>query len=208
MDINLLKFYKNRLEVLEKSDLDLDLVDRTLVFDNTFENKIANPIMIIGEAPGANEVEQRKPFVGMAGKNLSKVIEKSGLNREKDFLITNAFPFRTFQHSDSGIKNRTPNTAELKFGATLLLQEIEIVKPKMILLLGGSSKKSFLKIADKSATKTVKNMENHTVSDLTFETINFTTKIGISFHPSPLVYNMAKKREQLQNFFKTLNQYL
>ncbi len=184
--------------------MDKALIDPTLVYDNTLENKIPNPIMIIGEAPGANEVEQQKPFVGLAGKNLSEVIEKSGLNRERDFLITNAFPFRTFEKSPKGIKNRTPNTKELTEGAKLLLEEINIVRPKMILLLGGSSKKAFSKIADKSAVKTVRSMENHSFSDIYFATIDFHTKVGISFHPSPLVYNTAYKREELTSFFKDL----
>lgn len=204
----LLEFYKARRELLDSAVLDRDLIDPTPVFDDTFENKVDHPIMIIGEAPGANEVEQQKPFVGMAGKNLSEVISFSGLDREKDFLITNAFPFRTFQKSSSGIKNRTPNTKELQEGAKYLVQEIAIVKPKLILLLGGSSKKSFLKIHDKSAVTTVKNMENHTFTDLEFETIDSKTKIGISFHPSPLVYNIPTKREELIAFFKKIRDNL
>lgn len=197
----LLSFYENRVKDLQNSDLDLEFVDTTLVFDNTLEGKSDNPIMIIGESPGANEVEQQKPFVGLAGKNLTESIELSGKNREKDFLITNAFPFRTFENGSKGVKNRTPKTNELQYGATLLIQEISIVKPKLILLLGGSAKQAFLKIADSSAVKTVKNGENHTIFDCYFSSINYNTRVGLSFHPSPLVYNTPKKREKLQEFF-------
>lgn len=55
------------------------------------------------------------------------------------FLITNAFPFRTYENN----KNRTPSANELKIGAKLLEREIEIVKPSLILLLGNSAIKAF-----------------------------------------------------------------
>jgi DNA polymerase len=114
-------------------------VDYTDVYDKYLDKKVPNPIMIIGEAPGANEVKQKEPFVGMAGKNLDYLINISKLDRQKDFLITNAFPFRTFE----GNKNRTPKANELKEGAKLLLKEIDIVRPRLILLLGNSAIKAF-----------------------------------------------------------------
>ena len=142
-------FYNKRLDYLKsKSQLNLEKVDFTQVTDPYLSVKAQNPIMIIGEAPGANEVQFGEPFIGMAGKNLMSLITLANLNREKDILITNAFPFRTFETTTIGIKNRTPNTKELTFGATLLIEEIEIVKPRLILILGGSAKKAFLKLPD------------------------------------------------------------
>ena len=130
-------FYNKRLDYLKsKSQLNLEKVDFTQVTDPYLSVKAQNPIMIIGEAPGANEVQFGEPFIGMAGKNLMSLITLANLNREKDILITNAFPFRTFETTTIGIKNRTPNTKELTFGATLLIEEIEIVKPRLILILG------------------------------------------------------------------------
>ena len=116
------EFYKNR-----KNFINFENVDYTDVYDSYLDKKIDNPIMIIGEAPGANEVKEKQPFVGMAGKNLDYLIKLSGLDRKKDFLITNAFPFRTFE----GNKNRTPKAKELKEGAKLLLKEIEIVNQNL-----------------------------------------------------------------------------
>jgi len=148
--------------MLQKSTLSLEQIDMSVVYDKNLEQKVDNPIMIIGEAPGANEVKEGIPFCGMAGKNLSYLIKLSNLDREKDFLITNAFPFRTFE----GNKNRTPNANELQFGAKLLLQELKIVKPRMILLLGGSAKRAFLKLEDKSLTTALKSMQNHTFKEV------------------------------------------
>lgn len=198
-------FYEERWELLKGFDVPLDFsqVDPTVVHDRHLEEKSSNPIMIIGEAPGANEVEQQTPFVGMAGKNLSKLIEGAELSREGDFLITNAFPFRTFQEGAGGVKNRTPSTTELKAGSVLLKMELEIVRPRMILILGGSAKKAFLKLDDAALTSTLKKMANHTFEEVTTD-MGFTTTLGLSFHPSPLVFNMQQKRDSLIKFFNKL----
>ena len=91
-------FYAERYNLLQGlgAPIDFSQIDGTIVHDRPLEAKTPHPILIIGEAPGANEVEQQIPFVGMAGRNLSSLIEGAGLSRSKDFLITNAFPFRTF----------------------------------------------------------------------------------------------------------------
>jgi len=190
---NLKKFYLSR-----KNFINFDNVDYTDVFDPYLELKKENPIMIIGEAPGANEVEQKAPFVGLAGKNLNYLIELSGLSREKDFLITNAFPFRTFE----GNRNRTPKAIELKEGAKLLLEEIKIVRPKLILLLGNSAIKAFSYLPDKNA-KIVKHLEKNRFYDFEFQF--YKTKIGISFHPSPISFNRRDIKEALINFFQEIN---
>ena len=185
-------FYLDR-----KNFIDFENVDYTDVYDPYLDNKIKNPIMIIGEAPGANEVAQKEPFVGMAGKNLNYLIELSGFDRKKDFLITNAFPFRTFD----GNKNRTPKASELKAGAKLLLQEIEIVKPKLILLLGNSAIKAFSYLPIENA-KDVKSFQRNSINEFNFPF--YTTKIGVTFHPSPISFNRKDIRNDLENFFKGL----
>ena len=188
------EFYKNR-----KNFINFENVDYTDVYDSYLDEKIDNPIMIIGEAPGANEVAQKEPFVGMAGKNLDYLIKLSGLNRKKDFLITNAFPFRTFE----GNKNRTPKAKELKEGAKLLLKEIEIVKPKLILLLGNSAIKAFSYLPIETA-KEVKTFERNSINQ--FEFPFYITKIGITFHPSPISFNRKDIRNKLEMFFGSLNE--
>jgi DNA polymerase len=94
---------------------------------------------------------------------------------------------------------------ELKAGAQLLRMELEIVRPRMILILGGSAKKAFLQIDDTAVTKTLRTMATHTFEKITTG-MGFETVIGLSFHPSPLVFNMAHKRECLLQFFAKLQQ--
>jgi len=167
------------------------------VYDPYLDEKRENPIMIIGEAPGANEVKEKQPFVGMAGKNLDYLISISKYDRKKDILITNAFPFRTYE----GNKNRTPKANELKEGAKLLLQEIEIVKPRLILLLGNSAIKSFSYLPIPNA-KDVKKFERNSINKFDFPF--YSTYVGVTFHPSPISFNRKDIKEALKSFFKEI----
>ena len=182
------EFYLKRVDFI-KQYLN-ENIDFTNVFDPYLNEKKDYPIMIIGEAPGANEVRLKEPFVGKAGENLNYLITLSGLDRKRDFLITNAFPFRTYE----GNKNRTPKIKELKIGAELLKKEIEIVKPCLILLLGNSAIKAFSYVCSD-----VKNLKKCAVYDVC------NLKVGICFHPSPLAFNRKDIRQSLEEFFRGLN---
>ena len=186
--MKLKEFYKNRKEFI--SNFLNENIDFTEVFDPFLDEKIQNPIMIIGEAPGAKEVELKEPFVGKAGENLNYLISLSRLDRKKDFLITNAFPFRTFKNN----KNRTPSVKELKIGAKLLEKEIEIVKPSLILLLGNSAIKAFSYVC--SEVKNLKKCGFYNVCNL---------NIGICYHPSPLSFNRKEIKKALEEFFLNLS---
>jgi len=94
-------------------------------------------IMIIGEAPGRNEDEQGRPFVGLAGKRLNKLLENNGIDR-KNVFITNVVKCRPPQ-------NRVPTEAEAKICIKLFLnQQINLVKPQLIILLGKTAASNFL----------------------------------------------------------------
>jgi len=187
--MTLKEFYKKRKDFIKKYIS--ENIDFTDVFDKYLDEKGNNPIMIIGEAPGVNEVKLKEPFVGKAGENLNYLISLSGFDRKRDFLITNAFPFRTYE----GNKNRTPKAKELKIGAELLKKEIEIVKPSLILLLGNSAIKAFSYVCPE--VKNLKKCGFYKVCGL---------KIGVCYHPSPLAFNRKNIREALENFFKKLQE--
>jgi len=182
----LIEFYNKRAGFIK--NFMTENIDFTNVHDPYISEKVDNPIMIIGEAPGANEVRLREPFVGKAGENLNYLIEKSGFDRKRDILITNAFPFRTY----TGNKNRTPKANELKTGARLLEEEINIVKPKIILLLGNSAIKAFSYIPWAKEVKDYKKCGVYMVNNY---------KIGLCFHPSPLAFNRKDIRKSLEKFF-------
>ncbi len=198
MKNRLLEFYSSRKVFLD--ELDSSLIDRSLVYDREF-GFVDGAVMLIGEAPGENEAREGRPFCGAAGKNLAKLIEASGIDRKK-LLITNAFAFRTFEPSERGIKNRTPNTAELTLGASMLLQEIEIVKPKVIVLLGGSAEKAAMKLQDLKLKTAFKSLQKHEIKNISG------LYLAKTHHPSPLVFNRADKRAELYEFFDRLSKHL
>jgi uracil-DNA glycosylase len=93
------------------------------------------PVMVIGEAPGAEEDQQGAPFVGRAGKLLDKMLAAAGL--EGRVFITNTVYWRP-----SG--NRTPSAAEQLVCSPFLERTIALVSPRFLLLAGGASAKALL----------------------------------------------------------------
>jgi len=84
--------------------------------------------MLVGEAPGANEVEQGEPFVGRAGKRMDEIFSDIGIDRS-ELYITNLVKVRPPD-------NRDPKKKEIEAWAPLLEKEIEKVQPEIIITLG------------------------------------------------------------------------
>jgi DNA polymerase len=94
------------------------------------------PLMIIGEAPGADEDLQGQPFVGRAGQLLDRMLKAAG-------LLDRAFVTNTVFWRPPG--NRTPTPQEQAVCAPFLERAVALVQPKMLLLVGGASAKSMLR---------------------------------------------------------------
>ena len=201
MKHTLISFYADRKNRL--SELNTSQIDKSEVYDREF-GFAPSPVMLIGEAPGENEAREGRPFCGPAGKNLAKLIASTNLKRE-GILISNAFAFRTFEDGKSGIKNRTPDTKELKTGFSMLCEEIKIVNPKIIILLGGSAERAFCASDDKTVKNFIKELPKHEIRQFNFQGRNI--HIAKTHHPSPLVFNRADKREELFDFFKKLDEF-
>jgi len=93
-------------------------------------------VIFVGEAPGRNEDEKGEPFVGVAGKKLSAALEEAGVSREEVY-ITNIVKCRP-------PNNRVPNTVERETCKNYIRQEISIIKPKIICVLGNTAFNSML----------------------------------------------------------------
>jgi len=104
------------------------------------EGPVPARMMLIGEAPGANEVAQGRPFVGAAGKQLNALLSTAGLDRA-EIYITNIVKFRISKINPlTGREvNRPVKKSELIDGRIELLCEIARVNPKMICTLGNSA---------------------------------------------------------------------
>ena len=98
-------------------------------------------ILLIGEAPGAEETKLGHPFVGKAGKQLDALFCRFGVMRE-DAFITNVVKYRPVVRSKKSVRNRTPLPADVKASLPLLRTEILHISPKLILTLGNTPLKA------------------------------------------------------------------
>ena len=122
-----------KLETLKKNirlikDCELKKNATNLVFGN---GNINSKIMIIGEGPGAQEDAEGEPFVGRAGKLLDKMLEAIQLNRTKVY-ISNVVNYRP-------PANRRPTEEEIARYLPYLRTHIEIINPKILILLGSTA---------------------------------------------------------------------
>jgi DNA polymerase len=100
---------------------------------------VGNPnasIMFVGEAPGFNEDQQGEPFVGAAGKLLDKLLESAGLSRSQVY-IANVIKCRP-------PNNRDPEQDEVDTCKPFLLQQIELINPKLVCTLGNWATQTIL----------------------------------------------------------------
>jgi len=93
-------------------------------------------VIFVGEAPGRNEDKNGEPFIGVAGKKLSIALDEAGISRDVVY-ITNIVKCRP-------PNNRVPNTNERNTCQEYLKQEISIIKPKLICILGNTAFNSIL----------------------------------------------------------------
>jgi uracil-DNA glycosylase len=106
---------------------------------------VGNPnteLMFVGEAPGADEDTQGEPFVGKAGQLLTKIIEVMNYRRE-DVYIANILKCRPDTPRQSA-GNRPPTPEEMSTCLPYLLEQIEIIQPKVIVALGATAVKGLL----------------------------------------------------------------
>ncbi len=140
--------------------------------------------MFVGEAPGAEEDTTGRPFVGAAGRLLDKIIAAIGLKRE-DVYITNVVKCRP-------PNNRKPTSDEMEACEPFLFNEIEVVKPKLIVTLGATPLTSLLNIKE-GITKTRGQFYN-------FQGI----PVMPTFHPAFLLRFPERKREVWEDMKKVM----
>ena len=144
-------------------------------------------LMFVGEAPGADEDIQARPFVGRAGQLLTKIIEAIGLKRE-EVLIGNVNRCRP-------PGNRPPTPEEASMCKPFLLREIAIVQPEVIVVLGNTAMKNLLDTR-----------EGITKLRGTFQEYKG-IKVMPTFHPAYLLRDPSKKRETWEDL-KKVRDYL
>ncbi len=144
-------------------------------------------LMFVGEAPGADEDAQARPFVGRAGQLLTKIIESLGLKRE-EVLIGNVNRCRP-------PGNRPPSPEEAAMCKPFLLREIASAAPDVIVVLGNTAMKNLLEVKE-GITKLRGQFQDYKG-----------IKIMPTFHPAYLLRDPSKKRETWEDL-KKVRDYL
>ena len=99
------------------------------------EGNPATPMVIIGEGPGANEDATGRPFVGRAGQLLDQALRENGITR-KHVYICNILKCRASMDEGGSVRNRPPSSGEISACLPWLQQQLDIIKPLVILCLG------------------------------------------------------------------------
>ena len=135
-------------------------------------------IMLIGEAPGANEDEEGLPFVGRAGALLDKMLAAIDLDRKKVY-ISNIINYRPPD-------NRRPTDEEIKRYLPFITKHIEIINPKILVLLGSTAMNALIGnevVISKMRGKWIEKKFG-----------NCKTSVIITFHPAFLMRQPAQKK--------------
>jgi uracil-DNA glycosylase family 4 len=100
-------------------------------------------VMVVGEGPGETEDRLGRPFVGRAGELLEKMLAAIGLARE-DVFICNTVKCRPTVDDGKRLRNRAPDPQEMQNCRPYLEEQIDIIRPRIILALGAPAAKSFM----------------------------------------------------------------
>ncbi len=169
-----------RQDILDFDGCALKKTATNLVFA---DGNPAAQVMLIGEAPGADEDRQGKPFVGQSGKLLNKMLASIGLNRNTVY-ITNILPWRP-------PGNRTPTDHEIVQCMPFVRRHIALIKPTYIVTLGG--------IAAKSLLDTNTGIMRLRGQWKTYNKDGLNIPVLPIFHPAFLLRTPAHKREAWQD---------
>ena len=151
---------------------------------------VGNPkadLLVIGEAPGADEDKQGEPFVGRAGQLLNKILEAVNFKREEVY-IANILKCRPPE-------NRRPHPDEVEQCEPYLWKQIELIKPKFILCLGLTAAQTLLKTQE-SLTNLRASVHNY-----------HGVPTYVTYHPAALLRNPDWKRPTWEDVKKLRNAY-
>ncbi len=157
---------------------------------------VGNPdaeIMFVGEAPGADEDAQGEPFVGRAGQLLTKIIKAMGFARE-DVYIANILKCRP-DTPGSAYGNRPPTPREMQTCRPYLMEQIDIIKPKVIVALGAVAVEGLL-----GARSPMRELRGR------WNSFNG-TPLMVTYHPAYLLRNQSpsEKRKVWEDMMQVLD---
>lgn len=144
-------------------------------------------LMLVGEAPGRDEDLEGLPFVGRSGQLLDRILAAIGVERKSAF-VTNVIPWRP-------PGNRTPTPHETEICRPFIERQIALVKPKVLVTLGGPSAKLLVGSTD-GILRLRGNWKSHTTADGTV------IPVMPTLHPAYLLRNPAHKKLAWRDFLE------
>jgi DNA polymerase len=145
-------------------------------------------IMLIGEGPGKDEDLQGLPFVGKSGQLLDKILSACGFNRDEHVYIANIVKCRP-------PGNRDPKPEERNSCLPYLLRQIELIDPRIIVLLGSTALKGLVD-------------PNARITRLRGDWMIWDKRLVMpTFHPSALLRNADQKKDAWEDFKKVYHKY-
>ena len=144
-------------------------------------------VMLVGEAPGADEDRQGLPFVGQSGQLLDRILKAVGFDRTNTY-ISNIIPWRP-------PGNRPPTTQEIAMCQPFIQRHIELVQPKILVFLGGVAAKTLLN-SNEGIMRLRGIWRDYTTRD------GSTIKAIATFHPAYLLRSPGQKALVWQDFLK------
>ena len=184
------RFKKDNFEISEDKAKSLETLKNSIInqkncdLKNQAKNIVfsdGNPkskIMLIGEAPGANEDLEGLPFVGRAGQLLDKMLSAINLDRKKVY-ISNIVNYRPPE-------NRRPNSTEVERYLPFITKHIEIINPKILVLLGSTAMNALI-----GSDVVISKMRGKWI-EKKFGSCK--TSVLITFHPAFLIRQPAQKK--------------
>ena len=184
------RYKKDNFQIPEDKSKSLDLLKKSIInlkncdLKKNAKNMVfsdGNPkskIMLIGEAPGANEDEEGLPFVGRAGMLLDKMLAAINLDRKKVY-ISNIINYRPPE-------NRKPTDEEINRYLPIITKHIEVINPKILILLGSTAMNALIGndvVISKMRGKWIEKKFG-----------NCKTSVIITFHPAFLMRQPAQKK--------------
>lgn len=146
-------------------------------------------ILLVGEAPGAEEDKVGRPFIGKSGILLEKILEACGFSRKKHVFISNIVRCRP-------PNNRVPSAIETETCLPYLMEQIELIDPKIIITLGATSLKKLL------------GDESYKISKVRGSWIKWNSRLVMPvYHPAALLRNPNLKQETWEDFKKVIDKY-
>lgn len=174
-----------RIAALAKQAENWEPAKRLGTLRGTMVFSTGNPeaeLMLVGEAPGYQEEQQREPFVGAAGQKLNEILKAMGLSREAAY-ISNIVKFRPGMQGQT-TNNRKPTLEEMASCISFVRAEVEIVKPRCIVALGGTAAEGLLGL-----TGSVGAMRGtwHEFSGI---------PVRVTYHPAYLLHNNSGAQDK------------